>query len=57
MKYKKGKYEYEKDQILKQWIVFERHGSILDEVYRDKTKKQCDAWIENPTRKTKKKRH
>jgi len=57
MKYKKGKYEYEKDQILKQWIVFERHGSLLYEVHKDKTKKQCDIWIETQTRKRKKKRN
>lgn len=35
----KGKYEVEKNKIFNKWILFERHGSLLVEVFRSSKKK------------------
>lgn len=39
------KYQIEKDKILKEWIVFERHGSLLIEVFKSKLKRDCTRWV------------
>lgn len=49
------KYELEKNKIFNEWIVFERHGSLLIEVHRDRLKKDCNEWINKQQRKRKKK--
>lgn len=47
------KYETEKNKILNCWIVFERHKSILNEVFRSTRKKDCEAWIKQQVRQKK----
>lgn len=37
------KYTIEKDKILKQWILWERDGSLKIERYRSKYARECKA--------------
>ncbi len=38
-------YKIEKYPELKCWIVFEKRGSLLWEVYRARLKKDCREWV------------
>lgn len=38
-------YKIEKCNILKAWLVFEKHGNLYFEVFRAKTKKECKQWL------------
>lgn len=40
-------YKIEKCQILKKWIVFEKHGSLLIQVYDSTRRKDCEKWVTN----------
>lgn len=36
----------EKDSILKKWVVWKVDGSILKEIFRGNTKKECELFLE-----------
>lgn len=39
------KYEIEKDNILKCWIVWEVHRNYKVDVFKSKRKRDCKEWI------------
>lgn len=45
-KYMSKSFCIEKDNILKQYIVWENHKSLKIEVYRDRLKKNCKNFLE-----------
>ena len=45
-KYMSKRFCIEKDNILKQYIVWENHKSLKIEVYRDRLKKNCKNFLE-----------
>ena len=36
----------EKDKILNRWVVWKVDGSILKEIFRGNTKKECELFLE-----------
>ncbi len=41
----------EKDNILKQWIVWKENKNSLFELFRAKTKRECKNWLESKNKK------